>query len=128
MTFRRVSRKAVLAIHSEQPAQHGGLSGLWDEALLASALARPQNLAAYEHPSPGLCAAAYVFGIVRNHPFNDGNKRTGFIIAVTFLLLNGFYMNASEADVVLVIMQLADGSLTEEALALWFEEVIVLSS
>ncbi|XOV93455.1 MAG: type II toxin-antitoxin system death-on-curing family toxin [Bacteroidota bacterium] len=125
MSFRWVSLRTILAIHNEQLTQHGGLSGLSDEGLLASALTRPQNLLIYEKASLAKCAAAYAFGIIRNHPFNDGNKRTGFVVAVTFLLLNDCYINASETDVFKTVTRLADGSLLESELLEWFEKVIV---
>lgn len=125
MSFRWVSLRTVLAIHTEQLAQHGGLEGVRDEGLLESALARPQNLAAYEDASIAECTAAYAFGIVRNQPFNDGNKRTGFVVAATFLLLNGYYLKASEIEVFKTITQLASGELSEPDLVRWFESFLI---
>lgn len=125
MSYKWISKRAVLAIHNEQLSQHGGLPGVREEGLLDSALARPQNIEAYESGSLARCAAAYAFGIARNHPFNDGNKRTCFVTAVTFLLLNGHYISASEIEVVDVITRLADGSLSEGDLVNWFEKVTV---
>ena len=125
MSYRWISKRAVLSIHNEQLAQHGGLTGVRDEGLLESAMARPQNLEAYENASLAQCAAAYAFGITRNHPFNDGNKRTGFVTAVTFLLLNNHYINATETDVFLTVTKLAEGNLSEEELRKWFELVII---
>tara|TARA_Y100001972_G_C7666359_1_gene337050 strand:+ start:2346 stop:2729 length:384 start_codon:yes stop_codon:yes gene_type:complete len=125
MSYKWVSRRAVEAIHNEQLAQHGGMMGLRDDALLESALARPQNLFGYEQASLTQCAAAYAFGIIRNHPFNDGNKRTGFVVAVTFLLLNGCYITASELEVFEIITRLASGAISEEELMEWFERIIV---
>ena len=122
MSFRWVSKRAVIAIHNEQLTLHGGMSGIRDEGLLESALSRPQNLSAYEDAGLSRCAAAYAFGITRNHPFNDGNKRTGFVTAVTFLLLNDHYIDATETDVFLTITQLAEGNLSEEELTLWFSQ------
>lgn len=101
-------------------AEHGGRPGIRDEALLESALARPQQIAAYGDPHPADLAAAYAFGLVRNHPFVDGNKRTGFVAAATFLLLNGHELEAAEQEVVTTFWRLADGSLTEPELADWF--------
>jgi death-on-curing protein len=121
--WRWLSKAAVLAIHAEQLAEHGGAPGLRDEGLLDSALARPENLAVYEDPDAAALAAAYAFGIVRNHPFVDGNKRTGFVAAATFLLLNGFDLNTSEQEVVRTFWRLADGSLSERELAAWFRSV-----
>jgi len=120
VTWRWLSRRAALAIHAEQIAEHGGASGLRDKGLLDSALGRPRQLAAYAEPDAADLAAAYAFGIVRDHPFVDGNKRTGFIVAATFLLLNGCELNASEGDVVTTFGRLADSALSERQLAGWF--------
>jgi death-on-curing protein len=120
VSWRWLSRRAVLAIHAEQIAEHGGAPGLRDGGLLDSALARPRNRAAYEEPDVADLAATYAFGLVRTHPFVDGNKRTGFIAGATFLLLNGSEMTASEGKVVATFRQLAEGSLTEQELANWF--------
>lgn len=118
--------ETIIAIHHRQIAEHGGNEGLRDEGLLSSALARPQNLFAYSKPSPDLAAlaAAYAFGIVRNHPFLDGNKRTGLIAARTFLLLNGVDLKASQDEKVLIFLQLAEGVLTQEELADWIRNRI----
>ena len=120
MSRRWLSKSAVLAIHAEQLAEHGGAPGFRDEGLLDSALARPQHLAAYGDPDVAELAAAYAFGLVRNHPFVDGNKRTGFVAAATFLLLNGYDLEAPEQDVVTVFWRLADGTLSDQELAGWF--------
>lgn len=120
-----ISQAAVIAIHHEQLSQHGGLEGIRDMGLLESALARPQQINLYENASLSKCAAAYAFDLTRNHPFNDGNKRTGFVAAITFLLLNGHYISASETDVVLTITRLAEGNLTESALEKWFDQNII---
>lgn len=102
---------------------HGGADGIRDIGLLESALARPENLYAYSEEPPSLAqlAAAYAKGIVANHPFVDGNKRTAFIVSATFLLLNGQKLTAAKEDRVLTFWSLADGSLSEEQLADWFE-------
>lgn len=121
--WRWLSEAAVRAIHAEQLAAHGGAPGLRDEGLLESALARAKHLAAYGDPDAAAFAAAYSFGIVRNHPFVDGNKRTGFVAAATFLLLNRFDLTAPEQDVVTTFWRLADGSLSEDELAAWFRSV-----
>ncbi len=115
----RVRPDAVLAIHDEQLAEHGGSPGLRDEGLLDSALARRQNQAAYGDPDLGRLAAAYAYGIVRNHPFVDGNKRTGFVVAELFLALNGLDLEASDIDCVVVMRDLAAGDLSEPDLAAW---------
>jgi death-on-curing protein len=109
----------VRAIHYRQIAEHGGSEGLRDEGLLSSALARPQNLLSYSDPPPDLAAlaAAYAFGIARDHPFVDGNKRTALVATRTFLLLNGVDLKASQDEKYLTFLSLAQGELTEAALA-----------
>jgi death-on-curing protein len=120
VTWRWLSKRAVLAIHAEQLAEHGGAPGIRDEGLLESALARPRHRAADAEPDAADLAAAHGYGMVSNHPFVDGNKRTGFVAAATFLLLNGRAFEAAEADVVTTFEQLAAGELTEQRLADWF--------
>jgi death-on-curing protein len=112
----------VLAIHRRQLAEHGGQEGIRDPALLDSALARPRNLLAYAQPSPDLAAlaAAYAFGLTRNHPFVDGNKRTALVVARTFLRLNGSDLKATQQEKYATFMRLAEGELLEEDLAAWF--------
>ena len=102
---------------------HGGPEGVRDQGLLESALARPKNLFAYSDQTPSLSrlAAAYAKGIVANHPFVDGNKRTALTISFTFLKLNGLQLTATKEDRVLTFWSLADGTLSEEELAQWFE-------
>ena len=116
----------VRAIHYRQLAEHGGSEGLRDEGLLLSALARPQNLLAYDEPPPDLAAlaAAYAHGIARNHPFVDGNKRTALVAARTLLLLKGADLAASQDEKYLTFLHLAQGTLTEEDLADWIRERI----
>lgn len=119
--FRWVSADVVLAVHDEQLAEHGGLPGLRDESLLLSALARPQNLAAYGTPDVADLAAAYAVGIMRNHAFLDGNKRTGLVVSAgVFLPYNGYELVASDAEMVRIMLAVADGSMNEENLAVWF--------
>lgn len=110
-------------MHAQQLAQHGGINGVRDEGLLESALARPQNLLAYssEPPSPTRLAAAYAFGIARNHPFADGNKRTALVVTLTFLLVNGLRVTAPRDDRYFVFYELAAGKLSEDELAHWLE-------
>lgn len=108
------------ALHGEQLAAHGGGNGVRDAGLLDSALQRPRNLAAYGEPDAAALAATLAFGIARNHPFVDGNKRTAFVAAATFIEANGGRFNASEADVVLTFVALAAGDVTEDELADWF--------
>ena len=114
------------AIHQRQISEHGGIEGLRDEGLLASALARPQNLLAYAQPRPDLAAlaAAYAYGIARDHPFVDGNKRTALVAARTFLLLNGVNLEASQDEKYLTFLKLAQGTITEEQLADWIRKRI----
>lgn len=118
--------ETILAVHDRQIAEHGGGKGLRDQQLLASALARPQQLLAYGEPPPDLAAlaAAYAYGIARNHPFIDGNKRTALIALRTFLIVNGANLDATQEKKFVTILQLAEGSLTEELLAEWIRERI----
>jgi death-on-curing protein len=109
----------VLAIHDEQLAEHGGQAGVRDRGLLESAVARPRNQFAYGESSHARLAASYAFGISRNHPFLDGNKRTSLVVAELFLALNGVELTASDAKCITTFLQLAAGDLTEEALAEW---------
>jgi death-on-curing protein len=120
MTWRWIRLHEATAIHAEQIAEHGGLEGIRDQGLLESALARAENLAAYGKLDVCDLAAAYAFGLARNHPFADGNKRTAFVVSVTFLILNGRDLTATEVDVVTTILKLAAGELPEAELADWF--------
>jgi death-on-curing protein len=108
----------ILAVHEEQIAEHGGSAGMRDRALLESALARPANLAAHGKPDADL-AACYGAAIAKNHPFVDGNKRTAFVAVELFLVLNGRELTASDADAVLAMLAVADGSMREAAFADW---------
>ncbi|HKY41528.1 MAG TPA: type II toxin-antitoxin system death-on-curing family toxin [Pyrinomonadaceae bacterium] len=116
--------ETLTAIHHRQIAEHGGSEGLRDEGLLLSALARPQNLLAYAEPTFDLAslAAAYAYGIARNHPFVDGNKRTALVAARTFLILNGVDLDATQDDKVLTFLNLADGAVSQEELADWIRK------
>jgi len=115
-------KEAVLAMHSRQLAEHGGGEGLRDDGLLQSALQRPLDKFAYSEPDLFDLAAAYAYGIARNHPFVDGNKRTALVASRTFLLINGYQIGASKEDRLKTFLALADGTLTEEQLASWFRE------
>lgn len=117
------TKQQVLAIHAMQLAWHGGASGVRDQGLLESALARAQNIASYaeETPSLAILAAAYGAGITRNHPFVDGNKRTALVTTFTFIERNGFRVTASQHDAYLVFYDLAAGKLSEDELARWLE-------
>jgi death-on-curing protein len=119
--WRWVAVEAVYAIHDEQLAEHSGLSGLRDEGLLLSALARPQHLVAYGAPGVADLAASYAIGIARNHPFVDGNKRTALVVSAgLFLPLNGYEVVADNTALIRVMLAVADGSMSEEELAAWF--------
>lgn len=115
-----VRQDVVLALHDEQIAEHGGLSGLRDAALLESALAL--NLTAYGDPDAADLAAAYAYGLARNHPFADGNKRSAAVVALTFLLLNDIVFEISEAELVVMTLALAVGDLSEDEVARWFRD------
>lgn len=119
MNFRWISRAIALAVHDEQLAEHGGGGGLRDNGLLESALARPGNRARYGNPDMFELAAAYGAGLIANHPFVDGNKRTGAVLMELFLELNGQELTADDAALVHTILALADGSMDEGALADW---------
>ena len=119
-----IDARAIVAIHDEQLAEHGGAAGTRDEGLLASALSRPINLAAYEKPDVAALAASYAVGLAKNHPFVDGNKRTAFVALELFLALNGFELNASDVDCVLTMLAVASGEMDEPRLANWIRHNI----
>lgn len=118
-----IREDVVLAIHRRQLVEHGGGEGVRDPGLLDSALSRPRNLVAYadaqDEPDLATLAASYAWGIVRNHPFVDGNKRTAYVVCRTFLLLNGQDLEASPEEKYLTFLQLAEGRLSEQELAGW---------
>ena len=116
-----VLREVVLLAHEQSLAQFGGAAGVRDEGLLDSALGRPQNLFAYGKPSLFELAASYAFGLVKNHPFIDANKRAGFVVAVLFLELNGYRFRATEVDAALRTLALAAGEMSEAAYAEWLK-------
>ena len=117
--------EVVLAVHDEQLATHGGLAGIRDRGAVESALARPRNLVAYEAcEDVARLAAAYAYGITRNHGFADGNKRTALVTADLFLMLNGYELVSSPVDNVLTILGVADGTLPEEELTSWIHKNI----
>jgi death-on-curing protein len=115
--------EVVEAVHKRQLAEHGGPAGVRDAGLLASALARPKHLATYAEHGVSLTqlAAAYAFGIARNHPFVDGNKRTAFVVALLFLRLNGYSVTAPQEEKFEIFMALASGRLEEDELASWLD-------
>lgn len=112
----------MLAVHGEQLAEHGGGAGVRDQGLFESAMQRPRHLADYGQPDAAALAAAYGYGLARNHPFVDGNKRAAFVAVELFLALNGWELTAADADCVVAMMALAEGQLTEEAFAHWVRE------
>jgi len=116
-----VRADVVEAIHQRQLAEHGGATGVRDAGLLASALDRPQNLLAYEEPAPDIArlASAYGFGIARDHPFVDGNKRTALVVMLVFLKLNGMEITATGPETYEIMIALAQGRLDEVGLADW---------
>ena len=128
MSWRWIDRRALLLLHGESLAEHGGADGLRDAGLLDSALARPLNLAAYGEPDIAELAAAYACGIIRNHPFVDGNKRAGFLALGLFLALNGHRLDATQADATLTVFAVAAGEMDDAALAQWVRERLVSSS
>lgn len=117
--WRWVSADVLLAVHEEQLAEHGGAAGVRDLGLFESALARPQNVAAYGNPDAADLAVSYGVGLAKNHPFIDGNKRTAFVAVELFLALNGHDLVADDADCVLTMLSVAAGSLDEPGFAAW---------
>ena len=116
-----VLRETVLTLHEQSLAEFGGAAGIRDEGLLDSALGKPKNLLAYGKPTLFDLAASYGFGLVKNHPFIDGNKRAGFIVAVLFLELNGYHLQATEADAAVRTLALAAGEMSEGEFATWLK-------
>ncbi len=114
----------MLAVHDEQLDEHGGLSGIRDVRLFESAMERPKNLAAYESPDAADLAASYGCGLAKNHPFNDGNKRTAYVAMELFLMLNGYQLTSSDADSVLTMLQVASGDIDEKKFAEWIRNSI----
>jgi death-on-curing protein len=121
-----LNAQVMHAVHEEQLAEHGGGSGVRDEGLFESALSRPLNLAAYGEPDVAALAAAYGYGLARNHPFVDGNKRTAFVAVELFLALNGWDLLADDAQCVLTMLDLAAGDLGEDEFAQWLRTHIQL--
>ena len=121
MMWRWLLERVVTAVHDEQIAEHGGIPGIRDANLLLSALARPQHQAAYGEPSVFDLAAAYAFGIICNHPFIDGNKRTGFLSAYIFLELNGWELTAPEPEAVTASLALARGEIDAAGFSQWLK-------
>ena len=112
-----LTREAIEVIHREQLREHGGLIGIKDENALEAAIARPQHKAAYENPDVYELAAAYLFGIARNHPFSDGNKRTAFLAAYTFLAIHSQRFTANQGEVIEFVLEVAAGQVNESGIA-----------
>jgi death-on-curing protein len=123
-----ITREDCVAIHEMMLAQHRGLDGIRDEGLLESALLRPQNQFAYGKPTLPELAAAYTKGVVQNHPFSDGNKRTGFMVGAVFLETNGLTFGASEEEVVSFTVALAAKEISERAYAVWMAKNATVAS
>lgn len=121
---RWIAEEVILAVHDRQLSEHGGGSGIRDRGLLESALARPINRWSYGAEDPAELAAAYAYGIARNHPFVDGNKRTAWVAARLFLAINGVKLIFDKAEATRTMLALAAGELAEEELAQWFREHI----
>ncbi len=119
MSWVWVDRKALELLHDESLAEHGGASGLRDEGLLESALARPVNLAHYGDPDFAALAASYGIGLAKNHAFVDGNKRAALLSVGMFLYLNGYRLKASQAEATVTMLAVASGELAEDAFAAW---------
>lgn len=124
MNWRWVRADVVYAIHDRQIAEHGGLDGVRDRNAIESALARPQNLAAYETPDAARLAAAYAFGLASNHGFADGDKRAAWVVARLFLAENGYRLEFEPAGAVAAMQRLAAGGLTEIQFADWLRQRI----
>lgn len=122
MNWRWVDPRALLLLHDESIAEHGGAPGVRDQGLFESAMARPVNLAAYGEPDAADLAASYGVGLAKNHAFVDGNKRVAFLAVGLFLALNGHRLQASQADATLTMLALAAGSLDEAGFATWLRE------
>lgn len=117
-----IDRQVLLLLHDESLAEHGGASGLRDEGLLDSALARPLNLSLYETPDLADLAAAYGVGLAKNHAFVDGNKRAAFLAVGLFLAINGYRLQATQADATLTMLSVAAGDIDEAAFADWIRQ------
>ncbi|HRG16234.1 MAG TPA: type II toxin-antitoxin system death-on-curing family toxin [Pseudomonadota bacterium] len=120
--WRWFSRELVILAHDEQLVEHGGAAGLRDAGLLDSALARPQQLAAYGDPDVFDLAAAYAFGIARNHPFVDGNKRTAFLLAEGFVRIHGQRLRATDEQALVAMLSLAAGDIDQDRFAAWLRQ------
>lgn len=128
MSWRWINKEALLLLHDESLAEHGGASGIRDEGLLDSALARPLNLEDDGTPDHADLAASYCYGLAQNHPFVDGNKQAAFMAAGLFLALNGYRLVVSQAEATAAVLELAAGQLGEDAFAQWIREHAIRKS
>lgn len=122
MKWNWIDKRVLLLLHDEGLAEHGGLSGMRDEGLLDSALARPDNLAANGEPDDADLAASYTVGLAKNHPFVDGNKRAAFLAMGLFLFVNGYRLEATQADATVAMLAVAAGEIDEPTLAVWIRQ------
>jgi death-on-curing protein len=122
VSWRWIHRPALLLLHAESLSEHGGSEGLRDQGLLESALARPENLAAYGQPDFADLAASYGVGLAKNHPFIDGNKRAAFLAVGLFLYLNGYRLRTTQAEATLTMLAVAGSEITEAEFAAWIRE------
>lgn len=125
MSWRWIDKGALILLHDESLAEHGGRAGLRDEGLLESALNKPLNLLAYGEPDFAELAASYASGLAKNHPFVDGNKRAAFLAVGMFLYLNSYRLQATQADATLTVLGLAAGDISEAAFAEWLRRCVV---
>lgn len=126
--WRWIDKRTLVLLHDESLAEHGGASGLRDETMLLSALARPLHLVNYGSPDLADLAAAYGVGLARNHPIVDGNKRAGFLSVGLFLALNGHRLVAAQAEATLVMLEVASGAMDEHSFANWIREHVASRS
>ena len=122
--WRWLDPRLAEALHAEQLAEHGGAAGIRDAGLLTSALSRPQNLASYGNPDVADLAAAHAWGLIRSHPFVDGNKRVALILCETFLVINGYELDADDVSLTMAFVELAAGTMDEATLAKWLRSRI----
>ena len=122
--WRWLDPRLAEALHAEQLAEHGGAAGIRDAGLLTSALSRPQNLASYGNPDVADLAAAHAWGIIRSHPFVDGNTRVALILCETFLVINGYELDADDVSLTMAFVELAAGTMDEATLAKWLRSRI----
>jgi death-on-curing protein len=121
-SYRWIAKPTIPSIHSTQLAEHGGIAGIRDEGLLDSALARPELKVQYGEADIALLAAAYAYGIAKNHPLLDGNKRTAYVAMELFLMKNGMMLTSSDEEAVLTFLKLAAGEISEDELAAWIRQ------